>query len=327
MMSFDDIYRLLIESIFSSDTPTYLWMRPLDIVVHRLPEIMEHTALQREDRISTDHPSDRLGDVGDLFRVHEDILSVARTESELSYKWEDLVWYTDDSHLFDGLAAEVGDELIGVLLVFLYDLLYTGGLDTLIFDEVFERLLRDIPTEEVEAREKYSIWSVIDDQRYSCRFLEGDDVAPFFSDELAFQVVTFECHERLSRLTTDLSCVLLDTFYKYLFRDLYFTRFQVFLLLLDQREDIFLVAFFSILEEEVLRFFLGELRHVFELPFEFQRLFICSFELPFEGFFLLYERYALLVDLFEFLVEARLFLYETFLTFYDDLFAIFEVIS
>lgn len=91
-------------------------------------------------------------------------MSVARTESELSDEWEYLIWDTDDTHFFYGFTTEVGDEFVRFLLIFLDDFLDTSWLDTLIFDEVFERFFRDISSKEIEAREKYGIRSIIDDE-------------------------------------------------------------------------------------------------------------------------------------------------------------------
>jgi hypothetical protein len=146
MVPFDDIGRLLIETIFASDTSTDLWVCPLDIVIHRFPDIMEESSLERQNWISTNKFGNSFSDIGDFFTMHEDILSIARTKSEFADKWDNLIGNTDDPHLVDGFLTEITDELIRILLVFLDNLLDTSWLDSLISDEIFERLLGDIAT-------------------------------------------------------------------------------------------------------------------------------------------------------------------------------------
>jgi hypothetical protein len=112
MMSFDDVYGLFIESILSSYTSTDFWMSPFDIVIHSLSEVMEKSSFESKHRICTDHPSNCFSDVGDFFRVHEDILSVTRPESEFTDEREDFVRNTDYSHFLHSLSSQVSDELI-----------------------------------------------------------------------------------------------------------------------------------------------------------------------------------------------------------------------
>jgi hypothetical protein len=107
-------------------------------VIHRLAEIMEESSLECEYWISSDQLGYRLSDIGDFLRVHEDILSVAGTESELPNQWYDLLRDTDHAHLIDRLATEIIDEFVGIGLIFLDDFLDTSGLDPLIGDEILE---------------------------------------------------------------------------------------------------------------------------------------------------------------------------------------------
>ena len=184
-MPFDDIDCLVIESILASDATSDLWMCPLDIVIHRLPEVVEEPSLECEHRISSDEFRYRLSDIGNLFAMHEDVLPVARTESEFPNEWDDLLRDPDDSHLIDRLATEIIDEFVGIGLIFLDDLLDTSWLDPLISDEIFEGLLRDISAKQVKTREKHGIRSIIDDERYSGCLLECDDIASLLPDDLA----------------------------------------------------------------------------------------------------------------------------------------------
>ena len=162
MMSFDNIDGFVIESVLSCDSSTDLWMRPFDIVVHRLSDIMEQSSLQSECCICTDEFRDRLSDIGDFLRVHEDILTIACTESEFTNQWDDLVWNPSDSHLIDSLSSEISDKTLCIMLILFDDLLDTSGLDSLIFDQFLERFLRDIPPKKVKARDENRIWCVID---------------------------------------------------------------------------------------------------------------------------------------------------------------------
>ena len=66
MVSFDDVYRLLVETIFPSDTSTDLGMGPFDIMIHRFSEIVKHTTLEGKDRISSYKLRDSFSDIGNF---------------------------------------------------------------------------------------------------------------------------------------------------------------------------------------------------------------------------------------------------------------------
>ncbi len=164
MVAFYDINGLLVEAIFAGDTSSDLRMSSFDVVVHRFPEVMEHTSLERKDWISTDELRDRLCDICDFLGMHEDILTVARTEAEFPYKWDDLVWDPDDTHLIDGLPTEVRDELIRICLI-LFDYFFDScWLNTFVSDEILKGFLRDISAEEVETRKEDCIRRIVDDE-------------------------------------------------------------------------------------------------------------------------------------------------------------------
>ncbi len=66
-MSLDDIDEALIQPVFSRDASADLGMRPLDVVIHRLAEIMQESSLQSEGGIGADELCDRLGEVCHFF--------------------------------------------------------------------------------------------------------------------------------------------------------------------------------------------------------------------------------------------------------------------
>ena len=164
MVSLDDVHGFLIESIFPGDASSYLWMSPFDIVIHRFSEIMEESALQSEGRICSDEFRDRFRDIGDFLRVHENILTIARAESEFPDEWEYLFWDSWHSHFIDRLASEISDEPFCIFLILFDDFFYPCWLYPLIFDEFFERFFRDIATKEIETRDEDGIWGIIDNE-------------------------------------------------------------------------------------------------------------------------------------------------------------------
>ena len=255
MMPFDDIDRLIIESILASNPSSDLWMCSLDIVIHRFSEVMEESSLEGEYWISPDELGNRFSDIRNLLTMHEDILPIARSESELPDEWDDLFWDTDDSHLVDRLATEIIDELIRILLVFFYDLFDTSWLDTLIEDEVFERLLGDVSSKQVKTRQEHGIRRIIDDERYSCCLLECDDIASFFSDDFPLEVIALQLYHRLCGLSCYFSGILLDALDEDLSSHICFSILEFFFLFLDKCYDIALIAFLRIVHDECLRFF------------------------------------------------------------------------
>lgn len=326
MMSFDDVDDLFIQPVFTGYASTDLRMRALDIMIHSFPKVMKKSSFECKHWICTDEFCDRFSDIGDFLGVHEDILTITRTESKFPYKRHDLVRYTDDPHFLYGLSTEVSDELISFLLIFLDDFFYTSWLDTLIFYEIFERLLRDISAEKIETWEKYRIRSIIDDEWYPSSFFKCDDVTTFFSYKFAFQIIAFESDESLGRLTTYFSSVLLYTFDNNLTSDIRFSWFEFFFLFFEKSEDILLIAFLGIFHEHIFGIFLREFCHFFEFSFELTRFFISIFEFSFELFLFSAQNFFFSIDFFRFLVDAFFFLYETFFALNDLIFTFFEII-
>jgi hypothetical protein len=133
-------------------------------MIHCFSEVVEEPSLESEYRICTNELGNSFCDIRNFLRVHEDILPITRTESELPNQWNNLIRYTNDSHIIDGFATEIIDELICILLIFLNYLLYASWLNTLICDEIFERFFGNITTKEIKTREKYGVWCIIDDE-------------------------------------------------------------------------------------------------------------------------------------------------------------------
>ena len=105
VVSLDDIDDFFIQTVFACDTSANLRMRSLDIVVHGFADIMEETSLKCERRICTEESRNRLCDIGNFLGMHEEILSVARAESELPDEGQYLIRDTDDAHLVDGFSS------------------------------------------------------------------------------------------------------------------------------------------------------------------------------------------------------------------------------
>ena len=234
MMSLDNIDNVFVKTVFAGDTTTNLRMCSLDVMIHSFPEIMEQSSLECKYWICANHFGYSFCDIGDLLRVHENILPITRTESEFSDQGENLIRNTDHAHLFDGLATEIVDELVSILLILLDNLFDTSWLYALVFDEFFERLLRDIAPKKIKTREKYGIRGIINDEGNSCCLLEGNDIATFFPDEFSLQVIALECYQCLSGLSGDFRCILLNGFDDDLTSSFTLTRLEILLFLIDE---------------------------------------------------------------------------------------------
>lgn len=147
---------------------------------------MKESSFKRKHMVSTDELCDCFRNISNLLRMHENILSITRTESKFSDQREYLVWNTDNPHFFDCFASQIGDEFFCVLLIFLYYFLYTSWLNTFVFYEVFERFFGDISAKKVETREKYSIGRIIYDERDSRCLFKSNNIASLFSDDFPF---------------------------------------------------------------------------------------------------------------------------------------------
>ena len=138
--------------------------------------------------------------VGDLERVLEDVLTVARPVAQTPEHLDELLVHLAAVRLEHGLLAGLADVLLDLRLRLVEHLLDPRRVDPAVLDELGERELRDLAAHAVEGRQHDGLRSVVDDELDAREVLERTDVAALATDDAPLHVVGRQLDERDGRL-------------------------------------------------------------------------------------------------------------------------------
>ena len=175
-------------------------MRPVDLVAHRLADVVEERRPLRRLHARLELRGHDPAQVDDLERVLEDVLPVARAVAESAEDLHELLVELAAVRLEDGLLAGLADVLLELGLRLVVHLLDPGRVDPAVLDELVERHARDLAPQRVERGEDDRMRRVVDDEVDARQVLERPDVAAFPSDDPALQVVRGELDDGHRRL-------------------------------------------------------------------------------------------------------------------------------
>ena len=175
-------------------------MRPLDLVGHRLAEVVEQRGALRRLRAGAELGGHDAGEMDDLERVLEDVLPVARPVAQPAEDLHELLVELAAVRLEDGLLARLLHVLLELGLRLVVHLLDPRRVDATVLHQLLERQARDLAPEPVEGREHDRVRRVVDDEVDAGEVLEGADVAALTADDPALHVVGRELDDRHRRL-------------------------------------------------------------------------------------------------------------------------------
>ena len=175
-------------------------MRSLDLVCHRLAEVVQQRgALRRLDR-RLDLRRHDPGQLDDLERVLEDVLAVARAVAEPAEDLHELLVDLAAVRLVDRLLAGLPDVLVELGLRQVVHLLDPRRVDAAVLDQLQQRHPRDLAADAVERREHDGVRRVVDDEVDAGEMLERPDVPTLAADDPALHVVGGKLDDRDGRL-------------------------------------------------------------------------------------------------------------------------------
>jgi hypothetical protein len=138
----------------------------------------------------------RGGEEGDLLRVVEHVLAVARAIPEAPEELQQLRVHAGDLQLEEhGFAVRL-DPLVELALDLLDHLFDPRRVNAAVGDQPLEGDPGDLPAEGIEPREDHRLGRVVDDQVDAGRLLEGADVAPLAADDPSLHLVRGELDHR-----------------------------------------------------------------------------------------------------------------------------------
>ena len=175
-------------------------MRSLDLVRHRLAEIVQQRRALRRLHRRLDLGRHDPGELDDLERVLEDVLAVARAVAEPAEDLHELLVDLAAVRLVDRLLACLPDVLVELGLREVVHLLDPRRMDAPVLDQLEEGHPRDLAPDAVERREHDGVRRVVDDEVDAGQVLERADVPALAADDPALHVVGRKLDERHRRL-------------------------------------------------------------------------------------------------------------------------------
>ena len=246
----DDVFRL---TILAGDIGADGRMRPLDLVVDGLADIVEQAAALREHDITAELGCHDAGEVRDLDGMIEHVLAVARAVAQAAEQSDELRMESVDTRLECRLFASFLDALVDFALRLLDHLLDARRMDAAILDELLECDARDLTAHRVEARQDDGLRRVVDDEVDARQRLERADVAALAADDAALHLVVRQRDDRDRRLRDVVSRAALDGRRENLAGLLVRLIFRLLLVLLDFHGFLMLELFLCLSHEDGLR--------------------------------------------------------------------------
>ena len=221
-------------------------MRSLDLVINRLAHIVQQTAALCEHHVSADLRCHDAGEMSDLDRVVEHVLSVARAIAQTSEELHKLGMKPVYARFKRRLLARFLDALVNLALRLLDHLLDARRMDAPIRHELLQCDASHFAAHRVETRKDDSLGRIVDDKVDSCQRLKRADVAPLASDDATFHLIVRQRDHRNRRLRHLIGSTALDGERDDVARTLVRLILRLLLVILDHQSLLVLELFFRL---------------------------------------------------------------------------------
>ena len=171
-------------------------VRPFDLVVDRLADVVEETAHLGDLDVGPDLGGDDRRQVTGLDDVVEHVLAVARPELESAERLDDVRGKPRHAGLVGGLLAGLAHDRLDLGARLGHDLLDPPRVDPAVGDELGDGEAGDFAADRVEARQDDRLGRVVDDEVDPGRLFEGPDIAAFAADDPALHLVRRQVDDR-----------------------------------------------------------------------------------------------------------------------------------
>ena len=174
-------------------------MRTLDLVGHRLADVMQQAGPAGKGGVGADLGSDHPRNISDLGRMNQDILPVAGAVAHPAEQADQLgMDRADRSFQHDPLAVLL-DLGVNLALGLVNHLLDAGGMDAAVVDQPLERDAGHLAADRVVARKGNRLGGVIDDEIDSGERLKCADIAALAADNTPLHLIAGQRHDRDGR--------------------------------------------------------------------------------------------------------------------------------
>ena len=287
----------------------------LNLVVDGLAEVMQQAGTLGRGNVHAELGSEQTGDLGDLDRVVEHVLAVARAVALAAEELDEIGVQAVDIRLKYGALALFLDGLVDLALRLGDHFLDAGGVDAAVLNELFERETRNLTADGVKARDRDGLRRIVDDEIAAGERFDGTDVASLAADDAALHFVVGERNDGNGDLARVVGGAALDGCGDKLAGLLLGFVLELRFHFLDLGGHFVRAVSLDALDEVLLGFLhgvAGDLFQHIELALldepDLLLLGIGFLELAVEDIGLLFERFGLAVEIFFLLLETALLL-------------------
>jgi hypothetical protein len=189
VVGIDGVHDGLVHAVLLGEVGADVVVATLDLVRDGLADVVEQGGGLGDADVGADVFGDHAGQVGHFDGVLEDVLRVGGAEFELAEELDELDRDADDAGFFEGLLAGFFDHAVDFGLGLGDDFLDAGGVDAAVGQELFEGDAGDLAAHGVEGRQHDGAGGFVDDDVDAGGALQRLDVAAFFADDAALELV------------------------------------------------------------------------------------------------------------------------------------------
>ena len=192
MVGPDRVYHRRGKPVALDEVRTDDGVRPLDLVVDRLADVVQEARQLGDPDVGPDLGRHYGRQVGDLFGVVEDLLSVGGAEAEDAEVSDHLRMKALEPDIEHGGLSFFLDPLGDFQAGFGDCLFNPSRMDPAVDYELVEGDPRHLPADRVKAADDHGLGRVVDDDVDAGRLLQGPDVAALATDDPALHILRRE---------------------------------------------------------------------------------------------------------------------------------------
>ena len=211
MVCLDSVNYLAAFLVLTCNVNTDLNVRAVDLVCHRLTDIVQKTCALSLSNVYAELARDHTCDMSDLDRVLKHVLTVARTVFKSTKQLNKLGIDTVYACFVSSLLAFFFDNRFDFLAALFHSFLDARGVDTSVGDELFESHSRNLSANGVKRRDSDCLGRIVDNKVNAGECFDSADISTLSTDDSSLHFVVGKVNNRYGRLCNAVCRTTLDS--------------------------------------------------------------------------------------------------------------------
>src|SRR5256712_5116392 len=169
-----------------------LRVRSFPLEVDGLADVVQQARALGQSRVEAQLGRHDRGELGDLDRVHQDVLAVGCPVAQAPQDTHEIRVDTRDFELPERLLPRAQHLSLDATLALLHQLLDPPGVNVAVLDQPLQRQPRHLPLDRVEAGQDHGVRLLVDQQLHAGGLFEGPDVLSLVADDASLQLFARE---------------------------------------------------------------------------------------------------------------------------------------